>query len=114
MTNLMHNYVKQHVYYYTPLHVSSNSVLIIRRPIRINTASGIVFSVTEHYTRWSSIWPKTYRDGSLFLLLFPDIKTTQQFLRFINHFYCHMVRHPRCVFMNYNWIYQLSNTTTGG
>jgi len=25
--------------------------------------------------------------------------------------YRHMVRHPRCVFMNYNWINQLSNTT---
>jgi hypothetical protein len=25
--------------------------------------------------------------------------------------YCHMVRHPRCVFINYNWINQLSNTT---
>jgi len=23
----------------------------------------------------------------------------------------HMVRHPRCVFINYNWINQLSNTT---
>ena len=23
----------------------------------------------------------------------------------------HMVRHPRCVFLNYNWINQLSNTT---
>jgi len=26
-------------------------------------------------------------------------------------FLCHMVRHPRCVFINYNWINQLSNTT---
>ena len=24
---------------------------------------------------------------------------------------CHTVRHPRCVFINYNWINQLSNTT---
>ena len=24
---------------------------------------------------------------------------------------CHMVRHSRCVFVNYNWINQLSNTT---
>ena len=24
---------------------------------------------------------------------------------------CHMVRYPRCVFINYNWINQLPNTT---
>jgi len=35
------------VYYYNPLHVSSNSVLIIRRYVCINTASGIVFSVGD-------------------------------------------------------------------
>ena len=32
-------------YYYNPLHVSSNSVLVIRRSNCINTASGIVFCV---------------------------------------------------------------------
>jgi len=49
MTNLMHNYVRQYVYYYNSLHVSSNSVLIIRRSNCINTASGIVhvFSVSD-------------------------------------------------------------------
>jgi len=47
MTNLMHNYVIQYVYYYNPLHVKSNSVLIIRRSNYINTASGIVFSVSD-------------------------------------------------------------------
>ena len=31
------------VYYFNPLHVSSNSVLIIRRSNCFNTASGIVF-----------------------------------------------------------------------
>ena len=31
-------------YYYNPLHVSSNSVLIIRKSNCINTASGVVFS----------------------------------------------------------------------
>ena len=32
----------------------------------------------------------------------------------ITLFYCglyYMVRHPRCAFINYNWINQLSNTT---
>ena len=47
MTNLMHNYVIEDVYYYNPLHVSSNSVLIIRRSNCINTASGIVLSVSD-------------------------------------------------------------------
>jgi len=46
-TILMHNYVIQNVYYYNPLHVSSNSVLIIRRSNCINTASGIVLSVSD-------------------------------------------------------------------
>jgi len=27
------------------------------------------------------------------------------------HIVDHMVRHPRCAFINYNWINQLSNTT---
>jgi len=39
----MNNYVKQYVHYYNPLHVSSNSVLIIRRLNCINTA----FSVSD-------------------------------------------------------------------
>ena len=47
MTNLMHNYVIQYVYNYNPLHVSSNSALIIRKSNCINTASGIVFSVSD-------------------------------------------------------------------
>ena len=34
-------------YYYNPLHVSSNTVLIIRGLNYINTASGIVFSVSD-------------------------------------------------------------------
>ena len=42
MTNLTHNsFILQYVYY-SPLHVSSNVVLIIRRTNCINTASGIV------------------------------------------------------------------------
>jgi hypothetical protein len=47
MTNLMHNYVIQYVYYYNPLNVSNNSVLIIRKSNCITTASGIVFSVSD-------------------------------------------------------------------
>jgi len=35
------------IYYYNPLHVSSNCVLIIRASNCINTASGIVFSVSD-------------------------------------------------------------------
>jgi len=34
-------------FYYNPLHVSSNTLLIIRSSNRINTASGIVFSVSD-------------------------------------------------------------------
>jgi hypothetical protein len=43
-------YIIRFFYYYDPLHVSSNSVLIIRRSNCINTASGIVFSVSAHRT----------------------------------------------------------------
>ena len=46
MTNLMHNYVIKHFYYNDPLHVSSNNA-VIRRPNFINTASGIVLSVSD-------------------------------------------------------------------
>jgi len=47
MTNLMHNYVILNVYYYKPLHVSSNTVLIIRRSNCINTAYGIILPVND-------------------------------------------------------------------
>ena len=47
MTNWMHNYVTENVYYYSPLHVSSDTVLIIRRSNCINIASGIVLSVSD-------------------------------------------------------------------
>jgi len=47
MANLKHNYVMYYVYYYNPLHVSSNSVLIIRRSNCITTASDIVLSVSD-------------------------------------------------------------------
>jgi len=43
----MQNYVIQYVYYYNPVHVSSNNVLIIRRSNCFNTASGIVFCVSD-------------------------------------------------------------------
>jgi len=44
----MHSDVTQYVFhYYNPLHVSSNIVLIIRRSYCINTASGIVFCVSD-------------------------------------------------------------------
>jgi len=49
MTKLMHNYVIWNVfYYYNPVQVSSNTVLIIRRSNYINTASGIVPSLSDH------------------------------------------------------------------
>jgi len=48
MANLMHNYIVQNVYYYNPLHVSSNTVLIIRRSNCIYTAPSIVLSVSDH------------------------------------------------------------------
>ena len=35
------------IYYCNPLHVSSNTVIIIRRSNCINTASGMVFSVSD-------------------------------------------------------------------
>ena len=77
MTNLMHNYVILNIYFYNPVHVSSNIVLIIERlncinplkaelnpmchllalleadhilhviRIRVNTASVIVLSVSD-------------------------------------------------------------------
>ena len=50
MTNLMHNYVIKNVYYYNPLHVSSNTVIIIRSSNCANTASGIVL----HLYKWRS------------------------------------------------------------
>ena len=62
-------------YYYNPIHVLSNSVLIIKRSDCINTASGIVFFVsdrpvctpdghlTEYYTRCCI---KTYQFFALF------------------------------------------------
>ena len=43
----MHNYVIEYVYYYNPLHVSSNSVLFIRRS---NYAHRTV-TYREYYTR---------------------------------------------------------------
>ena len=42
MTNLTHNFFILQDVYYSPLHVSSNVVLIIRRSNFINTAPGIV------------------------------------------------------------------------
>jgi len=46
----MHNYVILYVCCYNLLHVSSNSVLVIRRSNCINTASGIVFFYFRCYT----------------------------------------------------------------
>jgi len=59
-------YIVRFFYYYNPLHFSSNTVLIIRRSNCINTASGVVFSVSvrlvayrEYYTGCciNTIWP---------------------------------------------------------
>jgi len=41
------NCINTAIYYYNPLHVSSNFVLFIRKSNCINTASGIVFSVSD-------------------------------------------------------------------
>ena len=51
----------------------------------------------------------------LFLLqsdtdLWKKIKFLKQELLTEIRIMCHTVRHPRCVFINYNWINQLSNT----
>ena len=40
-------FIKHFFYYYNPLHVSGNSVLIIRRSNCVNTISGIVLSVSD-------------------------------------------------------------------
>ena len=58
MTNLTHNYV-----YYSPLHVSSNVVLIIRRSNCVNTAFGIVTLCK---------WPSGAPDGHLLRVTIPD------------------------------------------
>jgi len=42
MTNLTHNSFILQYFYYSPVHVSSNVVLIIRRSNYINTAIGMV------------------------------------------------------------------------
>jgi hypothetical protein len=47
MTNLIRNYVVQNLYYYNPLHVSRNTVLIIMKTNCINIASGIVVEVEK-------------------------------------------------------------------
>jgi len=47
------------VYYYNNIHVSSKSVLIIRRSNCINTASGIVFAVSD---RRCLHWTVTHRE----------------------------------------------------
>ena len=65
----MHNYVIQDVYYYIPVHVSGNSVLIIRRSNCINTASRIVFSVSDRpVCRLRTCTP----DGHLQSVTIPD------------------------------------------
>ena len=55
MTNLMNNYVIWDVYYYNPLHVSSNTVLIIRGSNCINPlAPELFFLILAHpvYKMW--------------------------------------------------------------
>ena len=49
-------------HYCNPLHVSSNTVLIIRRPNCINTASGIVLSISDR--------PVCTPDGHLHIILY--------------------------------------------
>jgi len=43
----MHSYAIQNIFYCNPLHVSNYTMLIIRRSNCINTASGIVLSVSD-------------------------------------------------------------------
>ena len=40
-----------------------------------------------------------------------DARNMQINLALNKYLHTHMVRHPRCVFINYTWINQLSNTT---
>jgi len=54
------------VYYYNPLHVSSITVLIIRRSHCINTASGIVFPVSDR----SVSTPNGHLRGILYQMLY--------------------------------------------
>ena len=42
--------------------------------------------------------------------MFLENVTTYRLNYIMSHYYS-MVRHPRCVFINYNWINQLLNTT---
>ena len=63
MTDLTHNsFISQYVYY-SPLRISSNVVLIIRRSNCINTASGIIT-----HCKWPSGAPK----GPLQRVTIPD------------------------------------------
>ena len=62
MTNLMHNSFILLYFYYSPLHVSSNVVLIMRSNF-INTASGIVALCK---------WPSGAPDGHLQRVTIPD------------------------------------------
>ena len=61
--NLTHNYFILQYVYYSPLHVSSNVVLINRRSNVINTASGIVTL---------SKWPPGSPDGNLQRVTIPN------------------------------------------
>ena len=63
-------------------------------------------------------WPGSESDRYLYLLsrlgmngATPSLPLSVFICAVQLYFYYHMVRHPRCVFINYNWINQLSNTT---
>ena len=68
MTNMTHNSFILKYVYYSPLHVSSNVVLIIRRSNCINTASGMVTLCK---------WPSGAPDGHLQSVTIPDTVVIQ-------------------------------------
>ena len=68
-THLRYINVIWNVYYYNPLHVSSNTLLIIRRSKCINTTSGIVLSVSDRPV-CTVCTPDGHLEGVLYQMLY--------------------------------------------
>ena len=66
-----------------------------------------------HVRLWWTEWRRERSLWRLRLLLVSDIPspTCPRRYRILSVDSFHTVRHPRCVFIHYNWINQLSNTT---
>ena len=81
----------------TPTHSEQTS-----REIRLNnqpsTVQCLPYVPTDYFTT-----------RSFYLNLITNKQNLKR--RNTNRYSTHMVRHPRCVFINYNWSNQLSNTT---